>query len=295
MTSFYVATAQFFVEETGPTAVTTIFIPKTFATASEAVWAAVSELVEQMPTSIVDEKLIDADKITVPALVKKLGTIKVGSFADVRNGDAEEDEVDGWTITIARMTAPKSAAKAPAKSKAVAKAPAKGGKAAAAKTTATKSKAVATKGKAPAKATKVAKAKKPKTKRDPNMPKRAPTAYFSWLAEHRAEIKAQLLEEAEANDLEGKELQAATSVSEVAKAAGAQWKELSDKEKKPYLKEAAAAKIKADKAIAAYKAKLAKASDDDEELDDEAEEASEVESVAEEASEAESDAASDDE
>jgi hypothetical protein len=271
--SFYIATAQYFVDAAGPSATETIFISETFTTANAAMTKAIELLVEAGVE--VDVKLMAKTKF---------GAIKTGAHAQVRNGDAEEDEVDGWTITVSHVAAPKSkaVAKAPAKSKAVAKAPAKGGKAAAAK--APKGKAVATKGKTPAKA---AKAKKPKAKRDPNMPKKGLTAYFLWLAEHRAAIKKQLLKEAKASELEGDELKKATSVSEVAKAAGAQWKELSDKEKAPYQKASAKAKAKADEAIATYKAKLAS---DEEEAEEEAADASEdEEAVSDDASDAASD------
>jgi len=76
------------------------------------------------------------------------------------------------------------------------------------------------------------KEKKEKKVKDPNRPKRAPSSYFLWLADSRAKIV--------------KSLPKGAAVTEVAKAAGAQWKKLTAKAKAPYAK-------KAEKASADYK------------------------------------------
>merc|ERR1712060_718020 len=59
---------------------------------------------------------------------------------------------------------------------------------------------------------KARKSKKEKKVKDPNAPKRAPTAYMLWLADSRAKIV--------------KSLPKGAAVTEVAKAAGAEWKKL---------------------------------------------------------------------
>jgi len=76
------------------------------------------------------------------------------------------------------------------------------------------------------------KPKKEKKVRDPNRPKRAPSAYFLWLADSRAKIV--------------KSLPKGAAVTEVMKVAGPQWKKLTAKAKAPYAK-------KAEKASADYK------------------------------------------
>lgn len=54
-----------------------------------------------------------------------------------------------------------------------------------------------------------------KAAKDPNAPKRAMSAYFLWLKDHRPEFVSQGL-----------------SVTEIAKAAGEKWKTLTDDDKK---------------------------------------------------------------
>merc|ERR1712083_281703 len=68
------------------------------------------------------------------------------------------------------------------------------------------------------------KSKKEKKVKDPNRPKRAPSSYMLWLADSRAKIV--------------KSLPKGAAVTDVAKAAGAQWKKLTAKAKAPYVKKA---------------------------------------------------------
>jgi len=77
-----------------------------------------------------------------------------------------------------------------------------------------------------------AKSNNGKKVKDPNAPKRAPSAYMLWLNDSRAKI--------------AKSLPKGSAVTEVAKAAGAEWKKLTAKAKAPYVK-------KAEKASADYK------------------------------------------
>jgi hypothetical protein len=76
------------------------------------------------------------------------------------------------------------------------------------------------------------KSRKEKKVKDPNAPKRAPSAYMLWLSDSRAKIV--------------KSLPKGAAVTEVAKAAGAEWKKLTAKAKAPYEK-------KAEKGAADYK------------------------------------------
>uniref|UniRef100_A0A7E5A160 HMG box domain-containing protein n=1 Tax=Panagrellus redivivus TaxID=6233 RepID=A0A7E5A160_PANRE len=71
--------------------------------------------------------------------------------------------------------------------------------------------------------------------KDPNAPKRALTAYFIWLQENREAIK-----------------KPGMTATQVAKAAGAAWRELTDKTK--WEKKAEDDKKRYDREIAAYKA-----------------------------------------
>ncbi|XP_051200283.1 DNA-binding protein MNB1B-like isoform X2 [Lolium perenne] len=91
--------------------------------------------------------------------------------------------------------------------------------------------AVKSKGAAP-------KGRKTKPAKDPNKPKRAPSAFFVFMDEFRKEFK-------EKNPKN-------KSVAAVGKAAGERWKSLSESDKAPYV--AKANKLKGDynKAIAAY-------------------------------------------
>ncbi|XVE76539.1 hypothetical protein DITRI_Ditri12bG0181900 [Diplodiscus trichospermus] len=85
--------------------------------------------------------------------------------------------------------------------------------------------------KAPVDKSSIRKAKKERrAKKDPNKPKRPPSAFFVFLEEFRATFK--------------KENPNVKAVSAVGKAAGQRWKSMSEEEKRPY--EAKAEKRKAD-------------------------------------------------
>ncbi|KAK6931779.1 High mobility group box domain [Dillenia turbinata] len=76
--------------------------------------------------------------------------------------------------------------------------------------------------------------------KDPNMPKRPPTAFFVFMDEFRKSYK-------EANP-------DSKNVSAVSKEAGEKWRNMSEEEKKPYLDKAAELKAEYDKAMEAYNA-----------------------------------------
>merc|ERR1712039_939180 len=84
------------------------------------------------------------------------------------------------------------------------------------------------------------KSKKEKKVKDPNAPKRAPSAYLLWLADSRAKI--------------GKSLPKDAAQTEVVKAAGLQWSKLTAKAKAPYVKKAEKASADYKKAMEEYKA-----------------------------------------
>ena len=73
---------------------------------------------------------------------------------------------------------------------------------------------------------------------DPNAPKRALSAYFCFTADVRAKVKAELGDDAK--------------ITDVAKALGAKWKKLSDKQKAPYVKKNEKDKKRYAKAKAKY-------------------------------------------
>ncbi|XP_036430792.1 high mobility group protein B2a [Colossoma macropomum] len=118
-------------------------------------------------------------------------------------------------------------------------------------------------------------AKKGKKKKDPNAPKRPPSAFFVFCSDHRPKVK---------NDNPG------ISIGDIAKKLGEMWSKLSAKEKTPYEQKALKLKEKYEKDVAAYRAKggkadgakkggpgrpagkKAEATDDDDEDDDEEEE-----------------------
>ena len=84
--------------------------------------------------------------------------------------------------------------------------------------------------------------KKPaKAKKDPNQPKRAPTAFFVFLEEFRKTFKA------ENPNVKG--------VTAVGKACGEKWKEMSEKEKAPYIQKAARLKAEYEISMTKYKKK----------------------------------------
>merc|ERR1712066_507078 len=100
------------------------------------------------------------------------------------------------------------------------------------------------------------KAKDGKKKKDPNAPKRpAGGAYGVWLAENRAKIVSALPQD--------------HKITDVTKAAGAQWKALSDSAKKPYEAKYAKKQEEYEKAMEEYKKTNPDAEDDDEENEEE--------------------------
>lgn len=82
---------------------------------------------------------------------------------------------------------------------------------------------------------------KPKVKKDPNQPKRPPTAFFVFLEEFRQTFKQKHPE--------------VKGVAAVGKACGDKWKEMSEAEKAPYLAKAAQKKADYDVTMTAYKKK----------------------------------------
>uniref|UniRef100_A0ACD5ZHG7 Uncharacterized protein n=1 Tax=Avena sativa TaxID=4498 RepID=A0ACD5ZHG7_AVESA len=109
------------------------------------------------------------------------------------------------------------------------------------------------------------KGRKSKPTKDPNKPKRAPSAFFVFMDEFRKEFK-------EKNPKN-------KSVAAVGKAAGERWKSLSESDKAPYVAKANKLKGEYNKAIAAYNkgestaavkkaAPAAKEEDDDDEKSD---------------------------
>lgn len=112
--------------------------------------------------------------------------------------------------------------------------------------------------------------KRGKRPKDPNKPKRAPSAYFLFLADFREENRSKYQHDGGHKDL--------------IRAAGEAWNNLSDEEKKPYNKKHQEEKKKYESAMANYaaggsaakKAKMAQmeenGDDDDDEEDDEDEE-----------------------
>ncbi|KAF4611866.1 hypothetical protein D9613_003965 [Agrocybe pediades] len=95
------------------------------------------------------------------------------------------------------------------------------------------------------------KAEKParKSKKDPNAPKRALSAYMFFSQDWRERIKAENPD---------------AGFGEVGKLLGAKWKELDDSEKKPYIEKAARDKERADEAKASYDSKKQSGSGEDE-------------------------------
>ncbi len=73
------------------------------------------------------------------------------------------------------------------------------------------------------------KGKKVKAKKDPNKPKKAKNAYMFYSAEKNAEVKTKLSTEQDDGTLK------APKGSEVAKAVGKMWQDLSEAEKQPYV------------------------------------------------------------
>ncbi|CAH1445922.1 unnamed protein product [Lactuca virosa] len=103
----------------------------------------------------------------------------------------------------------------------------------------------------PAKAVGKSKAKTGKAAKDPNKPKRPPSAFFVFLEEFRKTFK--------------KENPDVKAVSAVGKAGGEKWKSLTAAEKAPYEAKAAKRKIDYEKLMTAYNKKQDSIADDDEE------------------------------
>ncbi|XP_073433527.1 high mobility group protein B2 [Dendrobates tinctorius] len=79
-----------------------------------------------------------------------------------------------------------------------------------------------------------------KKKKDPNAPKRPPSAFFLFCSEHRPQIKSE---------------NPGLSIGDAAKKLGEMWSEQSPKDKQPFEQKAAKLKEKYEKDVAAYRAK----------------------------------------
>ncbi|KAH0917205.1 hypothetical protein HID58_024865, partial [Brassica napus] len=88
--------------------------------------------------------------------------------------------------------------------------------------------------------------KKKTATKDPNKPKRPPSAFFVFLDDFRREFK-----EANPNN------KSVAAVSEVGKAAGAKWKSMSEEEKAPYATKAETRKSEYNQSMQEYNMKLA--------------------------------------
>ncbi|XP_060903009.1 high mobility group-T protein-like [Labrus mixtus] len=103
---------------------------------------------------------------------------------------------------------------------------------------------------------------KRKRYKDPNAPKRPPSAFFLFCADFRAKVKAET---------------PGLSIGDTAKKLGQMWNESTPEEKQPYEKKASKLKEKYDKDVVAYRTKgkvdsaPAAAADDDDDEDDEEE------------------------
>ncbi|XP_027348740.1 HMG1/2-like protein isoform X3 [Abrus precatorius] len=92
-----------------------------------------------------------------------------------------------------------------------------------------------------------------KAAKDPNKPKRPPSAFFVFMSEFR--------------ELYKKEHPNNKSVAVVGKAGGDKWKSMSDAEKAPFVARAEKKKEEYDKTILAYNKKLGKSPSEEEESD----------------------------
>ncbi|KAF7809585.1 HMG1/2-like protein [Senna tora] len=90
-----------------------------------------------------------------------------------------------------------------------------------------------------------------KAAKDPNKPKRAPSAFFVFMSEFREQYKKQHPDN--------------RSVAAVAKAGGNEWKSMSDAEKAPFIAKAGKEKEKYEKSIQAYNKRLAEGKNPSEE------------------------------
>ncbi|KAM9476531.1 high mobility group protein B2a [Clarias gariepinus] len=87
-------------------------------------------------------------------------------------------------------------------------------------------------------------AKKGKKKKDPNAPKRPPSAFFIFCSDHRPKVKSE---------------NPGFTIGDVAKKLGEQWSKLTAKDKSPYEQKALKLKEKYEKDVAAYRVKGGKA------------------------------------
>ncbi|GLT89436.1 hypothetical protein SLE2022_074160 [Rubroshorea leprosula] len=110
--------------------------------------------------------------------------------------------------------------------------------------------------------------KEMKVKKDPNKPKRPPSAFFVFLEEFRSTFK--------------KENPNVKAVSAVGKAAGEKWKSMSEDEKSEYEAKAAKRKTEYEKQMNDYNKKQESAGDGDEESDRSKSEVNDEEEVTEE-------------
>ncbi|KAG8642300.1 hypothetical protein MANES_12G074900v8 [Manihot esculenta] len=105
--------------------------------------------------------------------------------------------------------------------------------------------------KAGTKTTKEKGSKKNSARKDPDAPKRPPSAFLVFMEEFRKSFKENFPEN--------------KSVSVVVKAGGAKWKSMSDSEKAPYAEKASRKKAEYEKAVEAYeKQKLSHSGDNEE-------------------------------
>lgn len=160
--------------------------------------------------------------IEISNVDKFLGTVCKALFADIESNEDEDERAAAFRATLLKHLGLDEEDAKPTKGKGTGKAK-----------------------KAPAKPAAKG-AKKPKVKKDPNAPKRAPSGYILFGQERRPQLKDE-----DPN----------MTFGELTKAIAAEWNEMSAKEKKPYNDKSAKAKVVADKKIAAYKAK--KGSDDE--------------------------------
>ncbi|CAN6481799.1 unnamed protein product [Victoria cruziana] len=97
---------------------------------------------------------------------------------------------------------------------------------------------------------KESKRKRSNKEKDPNMPKRSPTAFFVFMDEFRKKYKEEHPEDAK-------------SVAKVAKEGGDKWKSMTAEEKKPYVDKAAELKAEYEKAMEKYSAEKSTVKEDE--------------------------------
>ncbi|KAL9225706.1 hypothetical protein vseg_001599 [Gypsophila vaccaria] len=105
-------------------------------------------------------------------------------------------------------------------------------------------------------------AKKAKPAKDPNKPKRPPSAFFVFMEDFRVQYKQK-----HPNN---------KSVAAVGKAGGEKWKSLSDAEKAPFIQKAEKRKADYEKTMTAYNKRLAEGPTADEQEDESDKSKSEV-------------------